>query len=181
MQEVKPSDDVRELQRWCHSLAMLRIKNQVFNSVGPETLISVCKGGAWGCVWAAAGGGQWVRTVGHPRKGWKRRWMFLMELSFCLLGFSSLWDQSELGLWAAESALQSSVFPDNHTLLKFRENHSEMGMPREGFCRDLTDSVVPDHWGKQIQNHYWQNITKISVARTRMNNSSMYIPSAVPG
>lgn len=30
MQEVKPSDDVRELQSWCHSLAMLRIKNQQF-------------------------------------------------------------------------------------------------------------------------------------------------------
>lgn len=47
---------------------------------------------------------------------------------------SVLSDQSGLGL-----------FPDNHTLLQLRESHNEMGMPKEGFCRDLTHSVVPDH------------------------------------
>lgn len=67
--------------------------------------------------------------------------------AWCKFLILSLGSQFSLGSEGAGSAraLQSCVLPDSHTLLQFRQNHHEMGMPREGFCRGLADSVVPDH------------------------------------
>lgn len=53
------------------------LKLTVFNSGGPKTSISVCKGGAW-AVSEPLWGCQWLRR-GQPGEGWRRRWVFLME------------------------------------------------------------------------------------------------------
>lgn len=144
MQEIKPRRTGKVMPFLSNGQDL---KLTVFNSGGPKTSISVCQGGAWavseplwGCQGLRAGD-----SLGRDGGGDGCSWWSLVSVLVLPLGCSS-WDQS----WGSQGPAELWL-PGTHTQPPWNGS----GMPREGLCRDLAGSVVPDHWGTQAQHHYW--------------------------
>lgn len=71
--------------------------------------------------------------------------MDVPEGAWCKSSHSVLWVAVLFGIRVSWVCQGPAELPGSRTLLQVRDSHHGMGVPREGFCRDLADSVVPDH------------------------------------